>query len=145
MKHGAWKGRQFGEGDGLQLPSGRLVVCGWTGWYKTDFDSAVACLLSDTHGESWRPTGVSLPCDESQLVELNKPSPGSVALYARHGQDNRSWPIPCLCQAVALSTTGGISFGAVPWLPSVRFGGQAISYDPRKLQKTLLESLEERR
>ena len=37
------------------------------------------------------------------------------------------------------------SFGAVPWLPSVRFGGQAISYDPRKLQKTSLESLEERR
>ena len=42
-------------------------------------------------------------------------------------------------------TSGGISFGAVPWLPSVRFGGQAISYDPRKLQETSNESLEERR
>ena len=141
-----------GPGHGIQLQAGafagRLLMSGWfwdSSAHPRNGRQNATVYYSDTHGESWRPTGVSLPCDESQLVELNKPSPGSIALYARHGQDNRSWPIPCLCQAVALSTTGGTSFGAVPWLPSVRFGGQAISYDPRKLQKTSNESLEGRR
>ena len=87
---GVWEHRQFGEGDGLQLPSGRLVVCGWTGWYKTDFDSAVACLLSDTHGESWRvgavlphphgPKGSFMQANEVGMAMLSN---GSILLNAR--------------------------------------------------------------
>eukprot|EP01046_Picozoa_sp_COSAG06_P016380 COSAG06_NODE_1083_length_10780_cov_2.547608_6_plen_356_part_00 len=49
---------QWGEGQGVQLNNGRLIVCGWYGFYKSDFDRGVACILSDTGGESWRIGGV---------------------------------------------------------------------------------------
>jgi hypothetical protein len=127
-----------GPGHGIQLQggpfAGRLLMTAWF-WDSSDRSrhgkQNATTYFSDTHGRSWSSSGVSLPCDESQVVELKRPSLGSVALYGRHGQDNKSWAIPCQCQSVALSTDSGASFGAVPWLPSVQLGGQAISYDPR--------------
>lgn len=125
-----------GPGHGIQIQrgphAGRLLASGWL-WDSAGKETSkslqnVTCWYSDDSGQTWRPSGVSLPLDESQLAEI---SDGSILMYSRHGQDNSTWPIPCRCQAVSLSTDGGDSFGAVPWLPSVRFGGQTVSCDPR--------------
>ena len=67
---------QFGEGQGVQLPSGRLVVCGWYGYYKTDFDRGVACLVSDAHGAegTWRIGGTMAHPNASRYLEANEVS-----------------------------------------------------------------------
>ena len=79
---------QWGEGQGVQLASGRLVVCGWYGFYATNFDRGVACILSDDHAASWRIGGVLAHPNTAHYLEPDEVgiallANGSILLNAR--------------------------------------------------------------
>ena len=90
---------------------------------------AVSVYYSDDGGQRWSVSATSMPGDESTLAELDG---GAVMINARHGQDNLTWPIPCHCRAVAVSSpeSGGHAFAPPSWLPRPANRAIPLGYDP---------------
>ena len=91
---------QFGEGLGVQLPSGRLLVCGWPKSH------GVVCLSSDDSGGSWRMQGKLVgQVNEVGLALLRN---GSVLLNMRSSAGIKA-------RIQSRTDDGGSSFAA-PWV-----------------------------
>ena len=118
----------------VELPSGRLLACWYSGSTEANEDAAILCSDSEDAGASWGlPTRAAGPGERAAgAVEANK-SLGNVALYLDtsgrlwmiHGIIQR-WSVPFignLCRSwvcgrvdVQMSVDEGAS-----WLPPVRF------------------------
>lgn len=122
----------------IELPSGRLLVCWYSGTTEANEDTAILCSDSEDGGANWGlPTLAAEPGGRAiGAVEANK-SLGNVALFldaARrlwmiHGVIQR-WTIPLIgnvcrnwvCGRVDLQMS--VDEGA-SWLPAVRFDDQS--------------------
>lgn len=102
-----------GPGSSLALSvthPGRIIGVGVTGRGY----SSVVTYWSDDAGASWAlsPSPVGPGMDESSLAELPD---GRVYLTMRNDRTNRS----CDCQAFAISSDGGETFGAIQYDPTL--------------------------
>ena len=104
--------RQWGEGQGLVLPNGDLLACGWfkqAGRRPGEADStdSVACVASGNHGRSWSVRGrLPTPHPATNEVAMALTPNGSVYLSMRTNdkmpQRMQSW-----------STDNGHTFSAI--------------------------------
>jgi predicted neuraminidase len=84
---------QTNHGPGLiELPSGGLLSCWYSGTTEANADSRILCAGSDDQGLSWRPPEVAVAAGE-QALGANAPnkSLGNVTLH--HDRDGRLWMI----------------------------------------------------
>jgi len=122
----------------IELPSGRLLACWYSGTTEAGEDTSILCSDSMDGGATWEiPTRAAEPGERAiGAVEANK-SLGNVALYLDtagrlwmiHGVIQR-WTIPLignLCRnwvCGRVDTQMSVDEG-VSWLPAVRFDDQS--------------------
>ena len=103
---------QWGEGQGLVLPNGDLLACGWFKQAgrqpgESDVTDSVACVASSDHGRSWSVRGrLPTPHTATNEVAAALTPDGSIYLSMRTNtvmqQRMQSW-----------STDGGHTFSAI--------------------------------
>jgi hypothetical protein len=119
---------QWGEGQGLVLPNGDLLACGWFKQAgrepgESDATDSVACVASSDHGKSWSLRGqLPMPHEPTNEVAAALTPNGSVYLSMRTNakmpQRMQSW-----------STDNGHSFAPIDMgpLPAPKCNAGAIN------------------
>jgi len=75
-----------GRPVGVALPSGRLLISTWRGYFGSDLNDDMACIIkSDDNGKSWSRAALLTKASESAMVLLPN---NTVYLNARHSNSH---------------------------------------------------------